>query len=283
MENDKKINWFPGHMAKAMRKTEEDAKLCDGVIFVLDARAPYACINEKLIKIVCNKPIIYALNKVDLVGKVSAEKVVREFSARGKLIQPINGTQKKDVEKLKALCVSALSEKIERDKAKGINRTLRFMVVGIPNTGKSTIINSMVGSKRAQTGDKAGVTRANKWIRVGGFDLLDTPGTMPPSMENQIYATHLAYIGSVNDDILDMEGLTLKLIEELKCICPDGLKERYGLDNVDKEGIELFDEICRNRGFLFKGGVCDYERCAKAVISDLRKGKIGKICFEVAP
>lgn len=281
--NNEKINWFPGHMAKAIRKTEEDIKLCDGVIYVLDARAPFASVNDKLLKIAGNKPIIYALNKTDLVEKRYIASVVKEFSEKGKTVVSVNGTIKKEVEKLKSACINSLKEKIERDKSKGVKRTLRFIVVGIPNTGKSTIINSLAGGKRAETGDKAGVTRSNKWIRLGDIELLDTPGTMPPSMDNQVYAKHLAYIGCINDDILDFEGLALELIGELKDLCPDELKERFSLKTLDNEPIDLFNEICLNRGYIFKGGEYDYERGAKAVFSDFRKGKIAKVCLEERP
>ena len=176
-----------------------------------------------------------------------------------------------------------MKDKIERDKAKGIKRNLRFMVAGIPNTGKSTVINTISGSKRAETGDKAGVTRTNKWIRLGNFDLLDTPGTMPPSFENQTYARHLAYIGAINDDILDIEGLALELIKDLKQIAPTAFMAKYKLESLDKEPLEIFDEVCKKRGFIMRGGESDYTRCAKAIIDDLRKLRIDKICFEVEP
>ena len=281
MENEKKINWFPGHMAKAMRKTEEDVKLCDGVIYVLDARAPYASINPKLMKIFLNKPVVYALNKSDLISPEAAKKIIADFRAKGLNIERIDGLLKKDTDKLKLACASAVKDKAERNKIKGINKTFRFMVAGIPNTGKSTIINTMSGKKKAETGDKAGVTRSNKWIRLGDIELLDTPGTMPPSMENQRYGEHLAYIGAINDDILDMEGLTLKLIAELKEIAPKEFKEKYKLEDLDKEPLALFDDVCRKRGYVVKGGEVDYGRGARAIIDDLRKGRIGKICFEV--
>ena len=281
MENEKKINWFPGHMAKAMRKTEEDVKLCDGVIYVLDARAPYASVNQKLMKIFGNKPVVYALNKVDAISLDAAKKIVSDFRSKGLNIEPINGLLKKDAEKLKAACGRAVKEKAERNKNKGINKTFRFMVAGIPNTGKSTIINTMSGKKKAETGDKAGITRSNKWIRLGDIELLDTPGTMPPSMENQRYAEHLAFIGAINDDILDLEGLTLKLIAELKEIAPAEFKEKYKLDDLTSEPLSIFEAVCKKRGYILKGGDADYGRCARAIIADLRKGRIGKICFEV--
>lgn len=274
------IQWFPGHMAKAMRKTEEDLKLCDGVIYVLDARAPYACFNKKLTALFKNKPVVYCVNKCDTVSTASLGIISEELKKAGLNYCLTDGLSKKDVAKLKSACESVMKERIERDKAKGIKRALRFMVAGIPNTGKSTIINTISGGKRAETGDKAGVTRANKWIRLGDFELLDTPGTMPPSFENQTYAKHLAYIGSLNDDILDAEGLALELIGELKIIAPDKLMEKYSLTSLDKEPLALYDDICKRRGFLLRGGESDYTRCARAVIDDFRKQRIGKICLE---
>ena len=160
---------------------------------------------------------------------------------------------------------------------------MRFMVAGLPNTGKSTIINTMSGAKKAETGNKAGVTRSNKWIRLGTFDLLDTPGTMPPNIENQTYARHLAFIGAMNDDILNTEDLALELIAELKTIAPAEMREKYKLETVDLPPLEIFDAICKKRGYLLRGGESDYERAAKAVIDDFRKGRIGKIALETEP
>ena len=165
------IQWFPGHMTKAMRKTEEDVKLCDGVIYVLDARAPFACVNKKLMNLFKNKPVVYCVNKCDTISPSDARKIGEELKRQGVVYELIDGLSKKDTEKLRSACERVMKEKTDRDKAKGIKRTLRFMVAGIPNTGKSTIINTISGGKRAETGDKAGVTRANKWIRLGNFDL----------------------------------------------------------------------------------------------------------------
>ena len=209
--------------------------------------------------------------------------ICEELKRRGLTYETTDGLSKKDTAKLKAACAKIMSERIERDKQKGVKRTLRFMVAGIPNTGKSTIINTISGGKRAETGDKAGVTRANKWVRMGDFELLDTPGTTSPSFENQAYAKHLAYIGSLNDEVLDTEGLALELIKELSVIAPEKFKEKYSLETLDKEPLGLFDDICKRRGFILKGGVSDYTRCAKAVIDDFRKQRIGKICLEERP
>ena len=168
-----------------------------------------------------------------------------------------------------------------RAEAKGLNRTFRFMIAGIPNTGKSTIVNLLSGQKRAKTGDKAGVTRDVRWLRCGAFDLLDTPGTMPPSFENQYHARHLAYIGSINDDILDMDDIALELLGELATLYPEYLTERYGITDFS-EKLGMYEALCKRRGFILRGGEFDYERGAKALIDDFRKGRIGRICLENA-
>jgi ribosome biogenesis GTPase A len=170
-------------------------------------------------------------------------------------------------------------EKRARAEAKGLNRTFRFMVAGIPNTGKSTLVNLISGQKRAKTGDKAGVTRDVRWLRCGAFDLLDTPGTMPPSFDNQYHARHLAYIGSINDDILDMDDVALELLGELAENYPQCLTERYGITEFE-EKLAMYEAVCKRRGFIFRGGEYDYERGANAIIDDFRKGRTGKICLE---
>ena len=279
MDNGK-INWFPGHMGKAMRKTAEDVKLCDGVIYVLDARAPFACINEKLGELFLNKPVIYCINKRDAISDASAAAIKAEFNRKGLDNELIDGRLKKDGERLKAAMERAVKERAERDKAKGLTRTFRFMVAGVPNTGKSTVINTLCGSARAETGDKAGITRANRWIRFGRTELLDTPGTMPPDLKNQTYAMHLAYIGAINDDVLNIEDVALSLLGELKEIAPKNLAKKYSLTEPLGEPLSIFDEICKKRGYLLKGGESDYGRAARAIIDDLRKQRIGKICFE---
>lgn len=284
------IQWFPGHMKKAMRDMEEKRALCDGVICVLDSRAPIATYNPKLPEIFKGKPVLYVLNKSDLSdGK--CEKFAAMIESQGKpcvTLSAVNGASRRVLEKRLQILTK---EKRERAESKGVNRRFRYTVVGIPNTGKSTIVNLLGGAKRAKTGDIAGVTRDVRWIKCADFDLLDTPGTMPPSCETQYLARHLAYIGSLNDDILDIADVSLELLKELKENYPAALYERYGIecgtgDNVSDEeertqdAVAMLETACKRRGFILRGGEFDYDRGARAVIDDFRKGRLGKICLE---
>ena len=275
-----KIQWFPGHMTKAVRMMEENLKLVDAVIFVLDARAPFACRNKMLEKKLGNKPFLYVLNKCDLISESDRDGIIAEFKREGKIAVTSVGVKAGGCKSVLAGLKSILSEKIERNKAKGVNKTLRAMVVGVPNTGKSTVINALCGKKAAMVGDKAGVTRGKQWVKLEGFELLDTPGTMPPAIENNTLGLHLAFISSLNDAILDMGELCLSFITEMQTNYPENLKQKYGVQPETQTPLEIYESICKSRGFLLKGGVYDYERCAKAVIDDFRKGRLGKICLE---
>ena len=276
------IQWFPGHMTKALRMMEENVKLCDGFIYVLDARAAFACLNFKLQKLFNNKPTLYVLNKADTISQADLNKISAHFKTQCKFVLPTVGTTQKDGKAVYNAIIDMFKEKLEAKKAKGITKTLRVMVCGIPNTGKSTIINSLAGKKQAATGNKAGVTKGKQWIKLERIELLDTPGTMPPSFENQTYAHHLAYIGSINDAILDMEGLLLDFLEELSFVAPEAISNRYGVE-IKEKPLDTYEAICAARGFMLKGGEYDYERCAKAVFDDFRKQRLGKICLETLP
>lgn len=277
----KNIQWFPGHMTRAMRDMEAKKDLCDGVICVLDARAPAATYNKNLKKIFGEKPILYLLNKSDLADAGKADAFVRLIESKGKYCVKCDSTNISTKRLLLQKLTAMTEEKRARAAAKGLNRTFRFMVAGIPNTGKSTIVNLLSGQKRAKTGDKAGVTRDVRWLKCGAFDLLDTPGTMPPSFDNQYLARHLAYIGSINDDILDMDDIALELLGELAVSYPNFLTERYGITDFS-EKLGMYEAVCKRRGFILRGGEFDYERGAKALMDDFRKGRIGKICLETA-
>lgn len=276
----KHLQWFPGHMTAAMRMMEDNLKAVDGVMIVLDARAPKASLNSKLDKLFINKKVLYVLNKCDLVNDFDVKKTVSEFIAQGKETVSISAMDKRAVDLLYNRIFSLLCEKVEKNKAKGIFKPMRVMVAGIPNTGKSTIINALCGGKKAITGDKAGVTKGKQWVRLRELELLDTPGTMPPAFENQTYAKHLAYIGSMNDANIDFNDLAYELLAELKERYPNLLTAKYGIENFDVETLELFNQICVRRGFLRRGGEFDYDRCATAIIDDFRKGRIGKIILD---
>lgn len=270
----KTIQWFPGHMTKAMRMMEQSVPLADGIIYVLDARCPAASFNGKLIKMAGNKPVLYVLNKYDLADE-RADALMKIIGANAVKINASNANSKRVISE----AINRLtSNKREKSLAKGYSKIFRFMVVGVPNTGKSTVINLLAGSKRTHTGDKAGVTRGKQWIRLDGFELLDTPGTMPPAFENQKLALHLAFVGSINDDILDIDDIALELLGELYEKYPARLQERYGIAGGTK--LEMLDCVCKKRGFILKGGDYDYERAERAVIDDFRKGRLGRITLD---
>ena len=275
----KKIQWFPGHMTRAMRDMEEKKGLCDGIVCVLDARAPIATVNKNFKKIFGDKPVLYLLNKADLADASRTDGFLKLFESKGKHCIKCDCTNPSAKRLILQKLTEITEEKRARAEAKGLTKTFRFMVAGIPNTGKSTLVNLISGQKRAKTGDKAGVTRDVRWLRCGGFDLLDTPGTMPPSFEDQDLAKHLAYIGSVNDDILDMDDVALELLGELATNYPQYLTERYGIEDFS-ENLKMYEQVCKRRGFVLRGGEFDYERGAKALIDDFRKGRIGKITLE---
>lgn len=268
------IQWFPGHMTRAMRMMGENAALCDGAVMVLDARCPASSFNVKLKKVFAGKPVLYVLNKSDLAE--NAAEWVKVIRAKGGAAVALNATASGCRRELFAACGEIVRDKRERAIAKGYERVFRFMVLGVPNTGKSTVINLLSGAKRTVTGNKAGVTRGKQWIRLEGFELLDTPGTMPPAFENQTFARRLAYVGSINDDILDFDDLALALLADMAEKYPDRLKARYGIADLSSPPAML-EGICVRRGLVLRGGDYDYERACRAVIDDLRKGRLGRV------
>ena len=273
----KTIQWFPGHMTKAMRMMQEHLSLVDGVIFVLDARCPASSFNPKLKKLAAGKPVLFVLNKGDLADERAdiLLKIIRDKGVAAVKINAVNSSSRRDIA---GAIAKLVAEKRERALEKGYNRIFRFMVAGVPNTGKSTLINLLAGGARAETGNKAGVTRGKQWVRCDGFDLLDTPGTMPPAFENQTLALRLAFVGSVNDDILDMDDIALALLQALAEKYPARLAERYGISGG--EPLDMLEQVCKKRGFMMRGGEFDYERAERAVIDDFRKGKLGRITLD---
>lgn len=273
----KTIQWFPGHMTKAMRMMQEHLSLVDGVIFVLDARCPASSFNPKLKKLAAGKPVLFVLNKGDLADERAdiLLKIIRDKGVAAVKINAVNSSSRRDIA---GAIAKLVAEKRERALEKGYNRIFRFMVAGVPNTGKSTLINLLAGGARAETGNKAGVTRGKQWVRCDGFELLDTPGTMPPAFENQTLALRLAFVGSVNDDILDLDDIALALLQALAEKYPARLAERYGISVG--EPLDMLEQVCKKRGFMMLRGEFDYERAERAVIDDFRKGKLGRITLD---
>lgn len=276
-----KINWFPGHMKKALEEMQAEVKNVDAVIYVLDARAPKACLNPSFVRIIGTKPILFVLNKCDLAD----EEKVKEFSQtlRSENIKclMLNSTASGALNKVTNALNELCNSQIERFKNKGVNYFVRAMVLGVPNSGKSTLVNNLCGSARAVTGNRPGVTKGKQWVKLSNnIEILDTPGTLWPNLEVEETALQLAYIGSIKDDVLQIEELVLSLISDLQKLYPSLLEEKYQIEDLQiKTPIELLDEIAEKKKCLLKGGEIDYERTAKAVLDDFRKNRIGKITF----
>jgi ribosome biogenesis GTPase A len=264
-------------MTKAMRMMEDNVAVCDGIIYVLDARCPAASFNKNLKKLFGDKPVLYVLNKSDLADE-RVDAFVKYIVSSGASCVKVNAANSSSKRDIMRATQNLVAEKQAKNAQKGVTKIMRFMVCGVPNTGKSTVINLLSGERRAQVGDKAGVTRGKQWIRCDGFELLDTPGTTPPSFENQQLAVHLAYVGSLNDDILDMDDIALSLLQELYDKYPERLKERFGIEGGTP--LEMLERVCVRRGFILKGNEYDYERAERAIIDDFRKGKLGRITLE---
>lgn len=276
------INWYPGHMAKAKRMLEDNLKLVDMIIEVVDARAPIACRNPDFEELFKNKLRVVILNKSDLSSKAQNKAWINYFKQN-------NITAIEFVSTVPSMRKSAISliEKtgeamVKRYRAKGINKILRAMIVGVPNVGKSTFINRIAGSTKAQVSDRPGVTRSKQWVKVSDFlELMDTPGLLWGKLDNEVLAKHLAYIGSIRDDVLDVEELASLLLFDLMRICPQQLVERYKKLNEEMDTPEaLLEGVCRSRGFILSGGVFDTERAARIVLDEYRAGKIAKIALE---
>lgn len=276
-----KINWFPGHMKKNLDTMKENIKKIDVVLYVLDARAPFSCLNPKIDEIVEHRTILYVINKIDLIEKSDADKIVSCFKKQNKNVIALQATASSNRNILLSKLKELVSEKYENRKGKGIEPVFKVMVIGTPNTGKSTIINTLYGQKKAITGDRAGVTKANQWVKISdNFVLLDTPGTLWPKLENEKIATNLAFIGSIKTEVIDQEELGYELAKYLIDNHKNKLSARYGISNFEQEYIVIYDEILKKMGCLIRGGEVDYNRGAAKILDDFRSGRIGKICLD---
>lgn len=281
------INWFPGHMAKTRRKITEDLKLIDLVVELLDARIPKSSANPVLREIIRSKPRVVALNKADLADAGKTVQWVQRLKEQNLTAVPVESKTGKGLPALYGAIREELKDQTVAWAQKGMTgRPIRVMVLGVPNVGKSSIINRMIlggGAGKAEVRDKPGVTRQNRWFTVGkGFELLDTPGVLWPKFEDLEVGEHLAYTGAVKDEILDLEGLSSRLLERLVKLYPQAVASRYKLQQLPAglPGHELLELVGRKRGMLVSGGGIDTERAAVAVLDEFRGGKLGRITLE---
>lgn len=272
------INWFPGHMAKSTREIETELKSSDLVIYVLDSRAVRSCFNPNFDRMI-SVPIVYVLGKADTAPESAVNGWVRKLSCGENIAVAIDATSSGCRKSLLSAIKKAGAGKFEKQRARGLNAHIRALVVGVPNTGKSTLINSLCGKARLVTGDKAGVTRSAKWARVDEtLDVLDTPGTLYPKITDRKIGENLAIIGSVRDEVIDMTEIALALISRMNELDSEILRSRYGCDIGCDDGLET---IAKKRGFKMRGGEYDIDRAAAAAVDDFRKGRLGKIALEL--
>lgn len=274
--------WYPGHMTKAVRQMQEDVKLIDLIIELVDARVPYSSKNPDIDEIGKNKSRVILLNKSDLADSGENQKWKNYYSSLGYKVLEIDARNKASLKGIINIVKEACKEKIERDKKRGImNRPIRAMVVGIPNVGKSTFINSFASKACTKTGNKPGVTKGKQWIRLSKeLELLDTPGILWPKFENNTVGERLALIGSINDDIIDKNELSLAMIDFLVSKYSNSLYDRYNIEYKGEKSIEILEQIAVKRGCLIKGGEIDYLKASTLLIDDFRTGKLGRITLD---
>lgn len=278
------LQWYPGHMAKTRRLIEDNLKMIDVVVEILDARIPFSGRNPNFDDIIRNKPRLLVMNKADLADPVKTNMWIEWYKKQDLKVIPISCTTGLGINKVLSEAREIVKDRIERDAERGRTRTLKLMMVGIPNVGKSSLINRLVGRAGAKTGDKAGVTKGKQWLRIkGDAELLDTPGILPPKFEDQKLAEKLAFTGGIKDEIINRELLAYSLCAYLRDEYEKELCERYKIkDDISAlEGYEILELIGKRRGFVISGGEVDMERAANMVLDELRGCKIGNITLEV--
>ena len=281
-ESSLDIQWYPGHMAKARRMLAESVKLVDVVIEMVDARAPASTRNPDFDDLFGTKPRVVVLNKADLADPEATRAWIRAYRARGWDAISFSANAGKGVKEAVSLVERAARPVVERMKAKGVNKTVRAMIVGIPNVGKSTFINRLRGSAAAKAGNRPGVTRGKQWIVVGPYlEFLDTPGMLWPKFEDKEAARRLAFLGSIRGEIMDNERLSAELLEFLRDRAPEGAKARLKVDmDAETSGEQLLEEACRRRGWLLPGARPDTERASALILDEFRSGKMGRLTLE---
>lgn len=283
MNDNMTVQWFPGHMAKTRRLIKESLPLVDAVCEIVDARLPVSSRNPEIDEIVGSKPRIILLNKCDLADEKATAERIKLFAQQGIKALPVDCRSGKGLDKFQPAVKEVLKEKIQANIDRGMGgKTLRVMVVGIPNTGKSSFINRMAGGVKAKVADKPGVTRGNQWFNIGqGIELLDTPGVLWPKFEDQEVGFKLTFIGSIKDEILDIQEIAVRLLLVLQKNYPDRLRDRYKIEDFEElEPYELLELIAKKRGMLLRKGEYDTERASVMLLDEYRGGKLGRITLD---
>ena len=277
------IQWFPGHMAKARREVQEKLKLVDIIFELIDARLPLSSRNPMIDQVINQKPRLLILNKADMADEAETNKWVQYFANQGHTAVAINSLEGKGLQKVTKAAQEILSEKWDRMKAKGMKpRAIRAMIVGIPNVGKSTLINRLAKKNIAKTGNMPGVTKSQQWIKVGkDIELLDTPGILWPKFEDQEVGLKLALTGAIKDTIINMEDLAVYGLQFLSIHYPNRMEERYGLTAIHEQLVDTFDHIGKRRKVFGQGGEIDYDQVAEIIVRDIRNQHFGKITFDI--
>ncbi len=276
------IHWYPGHMAKAKRLIEENLKVVDVVVELVDARIPSSSANPMIAGLVGDKPSVLLLNKADLADPVVLGQWLDYYKGQGRIAMSLNSKDGKGIKPFIAAVRSLAEPKIARWRARGLkNRSVRTMILGIPNVGKSTLINKLARRSAAKTADKPGETKGKQWVHIGDqLDLLDMPGVLWPKLEDQVSAWRLAATGAISDTVFDMETVAVSLIDELKCRYAEELAARFKLTDLSGSPLETIEAIGRSRGCIVSGGAVDREKTYKLIIKDYREGKIGRISLD---
>lgn len=277
------INWFPGHMAKALRTVEENLAKVDMIIETCDARIPFSSRNPALENIIGSKPRLLVLNKSDLADEEKTRKWIEKFFEDNITTIGLNGLDRNDSKKLKTECIKICKNKIDKAVSKGRRiRPVRAMVVGIPNTGKSTVINTMAGRKSARTSDKPGVTRALQWVRAGdNFELMDMPGVLWPKIDDEKSQILLSATGAIKDEVIDITQVAYRMMQIVSGIYPENIRKRYKVDFCEESEYEMFEEAARKRGCIMSGGRIDAERFSAVFLDEIRAAKAGRMTFEM--
>ena len=277
---EKNINWYPGHMARTRRLLEEQIRKVDLVIELCDARLPHSSRNPELIRLAGRKAHVLLLNKADLANQEQTKVWTSFFRSHGLRVFSLNTRQihPKELEKILAQTVKEVAERAED---RGFHKTMRAMVVGVPNVGKSTLINKLYGGKITQTGDRPGVTKSNQWVKIHEYlEIMDSPGLLWPRLDDQLAARRLCYLGTLRDEIIDLESLAMHLLDDLADLTPETLISRFHVRDASLRGIELLDQACLGRGWLMRGNQLDYDRGSKIILDEFREGKLGRITLE---